>query len=231
MKYCSKRHVNPDDAVFCNECGEKLGNHAAGKTKKCSECSADNPVNAEFCHHCGSSLTAKKPKIKQPLEREETETISESTEIQEKAYCADSLNVVKEITESINASFRENYHLTEILLGKINMWICTIASVSALYRFINHCTSDDGSGWGLVDLIIIISYAGLCYRKRNWTNVWILACTIRLIGYIVLVSVIDKDLLDVMFDRATVGTLIMFFELICVPVAFYHIYKKRDLLF
>lgn len=232
MKYCSKKHTNPDDAVFCNECGEKLGIQTTEKTKKCPNCSADNPADAEFCHHCGTSLTVKKPETNQSLKKEETETIHESINEQETSCSTNSDNVIKEIVQSINESFRVNYNITEILLGKICMWICTIVTVFALYRFINHCISDDGSGWGLVNLIIIISYIGLCYRKKFWTKAWALAYAIRLIGYIdLLASAIGEDLLEAMFDLYPVGTLEMFFELICVPIAIYRIYKQRDLLF
>lgn len=56
MKYCNKHHENPDDAVFCNECGEKLFvSHK--ETKKCPNCNTENPIDAEFCHECGKRLS------------------------------------------------------------------------------------------------------------------------------------------------------------------------------
>lgn len=59
MKYCSKHHANPDDALFCNECGEKLVK-ATLNTTKCQVCNAENPQDAEYCHACGHSF-AKRP--------------------------------------------------------------------------------------------------------------------------------------------------------------------------
>ena len=55
MKYCSKHHANPDDAIFCNECGERLFvSHK--ETKKCPTCNAENPIDAEYCHQCGKRI-------------------------------------------------------------------------------------------------------------------------------------------------------------------------------
>lgn len=56
MKYCSKHHANPDDAIFCNECGEKLF-VSQKETKKCPNCNTENPIDAEFCHECGRRLS------------------------------------------------------------------------------------------------------------------------------------------------------------------------------
>lgn len=56
MKYCSKHHANPDDAIFCNECREKLF-VSQKETKKCPTCNAENPIDAEFCHECGKRLS------------------------------------------------------------------------------------------------------------------------------------------------------------------------------
>lgn len=53
--YCSKHHPNPDDAIFCKECGEKLVKPRPG-TKTCPACHAENPKDAKFCHACGHSL-------------------------------------------------------------------------------------------------------------------------------------------------------------------------------
>lgn len=53
MKYCSKHHENPNDAIFCAECGEKLKGPQLSKSKKCPKCAANNPQDAEFCHYCG----------------------------------------------------------------------------------------------------------------------------------------------------------------------------------
>lgn len=56
MKYCSKHHKNPDDAVFCNECGERL-TRVTNTNHICPKCGASNPTDAKFCHSCGCSFT------------------------------------------------------------------------------------------------------------------------------------------------------------------------------
>ncbi len=63
MKTCSKSHSNPDDALFCNVCGEKLPTAAKKSHKVCPKCKADNPLDAQFCQNCGADLTpTPKPK-------------------------------------------------------------------------------------------------------------------------------------------------------------------------
>ena len=47
---CSKcNHVNPDNAKFCMECGEKLEN-------VCPKCGAKPPSEAKFCMECGTKI-------------------------------------------------------------------------------------------------------------------------------------------------------------------------------
>lgn len=69
MKYCSKNHQNPDDALFCNECGEKLLNIAT--SNKCPKCGSSNPKDAVFCHNCGNEL--KETEKKKTYRTKETE--------------------------------------------------------------------------------------------------------------------------------------------------------------
>lgn len=69
MKYCSRNHQNPDDAIFCNECGEKLLNKAT--SNKCPKCGSSNPKDAVFCHNCGSELKEKEKK--EAIRTKETE--------------------------------------------------------------------------------------------------------------------------------------------------------------
>lgn len=61
MKYCSRNHQNPDDAIFCNECGEKLLNKAT--SNKCPKCGSSNPKEAVFCHNCGYKLEEKEKTV------------------------------------------------------------------------------------------------------------------------------------------------------------------------
>lgn len=69
MKYCSRNHQNPDDAIFCNECGEKLLNKST--SNKCPKCGSSNPKDAVFCHNCGSELKEKEKK--EAIRTKETE--------------------------------------------------------------------------------------------------------------------------------------------------------------
>ncbi|MBO5026485.1 MAG: zinc ribbon domain-containing protein [Bacteroidaceae bacterium] len=64
MKYCSNHHANPDDALFCHECGGKLTQTSTPENKKCPKCNAENPSDAGFCHNCGWKLLNFKPQPK-----------------------------------------------------------------------------------------------------------------------------------------------------------------------
>jgi class 3 adenylate cyclase len=56
---CSRcQHANPDDALFCDECGARL---EAG----CPGCSEPNRAGAKFCRKCGQPLAAS-PKLDPP---------------------------------------------------------------------------------------------------------------------------------------------------------------------
>ena len=56
MKYCpkNKNHKNPNEAVFCCECGSRLVEIADFKT--CIKCGSSNPCEAMFCIECGTKL-------------------------------------------------------------------------------------------------------------------------------------------------------------------------------
>lgn len=53
MKYCSKHHSNPDNAIFCAECGERI-KEQVNDNWVCSNCQTKNPFDAKFCHECGT---------------------------------------------------------------------------------------------------------------------------------------------------------------------------------
>lgn len=59
MKYCSKYHANPDDAVFCQECGENITSIKQDH-KDCPQCGIKNPLEAKFCFQCGCKLYPEK---------------------------------------------------------------------------------------------------------------------------------------------------------------------------
>lgn len=46
--------TNPDDARFCQKCGEKLGS----QENCCASCGAKNALGATFCKSCGAKLAA-----------------------------------------------------------------------------------------------------------------------------------------------------------------------------
>ena len=56
MKYCSKLHENPDDAIFCNECGERL-TRVTNTNHICPKCGVSNPTDAKYCNECGYQLS------------------------------------------------------------------------------------------------------------------------------------------------------------------------------
>jgi class 3 adenylate cyclase len=49
MKCTSCQFENPEDAIFCNECGKKL-------EFACPECGKANPPGSKFCNRCGNQL-------------------------------------------------------------------------------------------------------------------------------------------------------------------------------
>ncbi|MBW1768606.1 MAG: AAA family ATPase, partial [Deltaproteobacteria bacterium] len=50
MKCPKCQHENPDDAIFCNKCGNKL-------ELACSKCGKTNPPGSKFCNKCGENLS------------------------------------------------------------------------------------------------------------------------------------------------------------------------------
>lgn len=63
---CSNcQHPNPENAKFCNNCGQPL---ASG----CSSCGAENPAGAKFCNQCGNNLLATETPSSQPPKSAET---------------------------------------------------------------------------------------------------------------------------------------------------------------
>ncbi|NVM26305.1 MAG: zinc ribbon domain-containing protein [Desulfobacterales bacterium] len=50
MKCPNCQHENPEDSIFCNECGKKL-------ELVCPECGKANQPGSKFCNKCGQDLT------------------------------------------------------------------------------------------------------------------------------------------------------------------------------
>lgn len=59
MKYCpqNKNHKNPNNAIYCSECGSKLiEQETITNNKICTNCHHKNPNNAIYCSECGNKL-------------------------------------------------------------------------------------------------------------------------------------------------------------------------------
>lgn len=58
MKYCpnNRKHVNPNEAIFCSECGAKLIEDEIDKINVCPKCHNENPNDAIYCSICGYKL-------------------------------------------------------------------------------------------------------------------------------------------------------------------------------
>ena len=51
MIECSKcQHQNPNDAIFCNRCGQKM-------EIECDKCRKANPPGSKFCNQCGNPFS------------------------------------------------------------------------------------------------------------------------------------------------------------------------------
>ncbi len=55
-KFCSTE--SPDDALFCEACGQKLESPAADAvpTVACPACGTANPPDSAFCEECGGAI-------------------------------------------------------------------------------------------------------------------------------------------------------------------------------
>lgn len=77
MKYCSKHHSNPDNAIFCSECGERI-KEQVNDNWVCSNCQTKNPFEAKFCHECG---TPKQTVLPLPIRNKHKVNITSDDEI------------------------------------------------------------------------------------------------------------------------------------------------------
>lgn len=211
MKYCSKNHKNPDDALFCNECGEKLLSIAT--SNKCSS----NPKDAVFCHNCGTSLE-KQTNISAIKQKDKPKVDNHTDHTNKYVYHNDGF------IKSLIIDFVEEYKKTSDYIGKLAMLAASILAVLSLYRFIN-CWIND-SGWLLLFLSIDISFLGLCYRKKTATIVWLFSTAI--LNMWNLYTIIEIESIFGLIPNDV--TLLEFFwwtDFICSAIAGYNIYKKR----
>ena len=224
MKYCSKHHENPDDAVFCNECGERL-TRVTNANHICPKCGASNPTNAKFCHSCGRSLIVipeqepmSKPKVEIAHDDKHAETFTHSSRDR---------NIFVSLISELNESFVSNYRYTEnFLLGKIGMWACSIMSVISLYGFINCCINE--SGWGLLHLSIILSYIGICYKKKLGAIAWTISFVIKMISQMIfLFPIISNDCFGDFVERYPQSAIFILIDWIGFIIVIRQLYERR----
>lgn len=223
MRYCSKHHANPDDAVFCNECGERL-TRVTNANHICPKCGASNPTDAKFCHNCGMSFTCSPTQKSTPIlgvERGQKLTTTFT-------HSSGNSNTIFSIISKINKSFVYNYRYTEdYLLGKIGMLACTILTVFSLYGFINCCIN--GNGLGFLHLTIIISYIGICYQKSLGAIAWTISCIILIINQICfLADIISQDLLGSLMEEFPISCTKIALGWICFIISAHCMLKERD---
>ncbi len=225
MKYCSKLHENPDDAVFCNECGERL-TRVTDANHICPKCGVSNPTDAKFCHSCGRSLIVipeqepmSKPKVEIAHDDKHAETFTHSSRDR---------NIFVSLISELNESFVSNYRYTEnFLLGKIGMWACSIMSVISLYGFINCCINE--SGWGLLHLSIILSYIGICYKKKVGAIAWTVSFIIQIINQVIFMfQIISNDWFSDFIEHYPQSAIIILVDWIGFIIVVQRFYEKRN---
>lgn len=170
MKYCSNHHANPDDALFCHECGGKLIQTPTLEKKKCPKCNAENPLNAKFCHDCGFRLS--------------------NPELQPKPNPDPTPAPEPKPDEGIG--FFTYYRLTQSFLGKACMSFLTITALVALYSivFALGCGLLGGYKGDWIFLLICAASSIIGYwmiikdRSKNGLFIWRFANPLEILGLI-----------------------------------------------
>ena len=120
MKCPTCHHYNPQDALFCMNCGRKL-------ERKCLYCGAELPENALFCMRCGKKLVPKDPpaddaqqKIVLDAERRQLTImfcdLVDSTTLSEKLDPEDLREVIRRYQETCNkVILRFDGHIAQYL--------------------------------------------------------------------------------------------------------------------
>lgn len=225
MKYCSKHHKNPDDAVFCNECGERL-TRVTNANHICPKCGASNPTDAKFCHSCGRSLIVIPEQ--EPMSKPEVEIAHDDKHTETFTHSSRDRNIFVSLISELNESFVSNYRYMEnFLLGKIGMWACSIMSVISLYGFINCCINE--SGWGLLHLSIILSYIGICYKKKVGAIAWTVSFIIQIINQVIFMfQIISNDWFSDFIEHYPQSAIIILVDWIGFIIVVQRFYEKRN---
>lgn len=176
MKYCSKNHSNPDDAVFCAECGEKLVEHRADNEMVCSKCGTKNPKDALFCNECGADLN-----------KEET-TSTQSTQSTTSSSSSNSSTGNYSSQSTFFLNLRARYRIAEFDLGKAFVWSLLATVVSSVYSivFTFYYLVEYGDYVCLVMLLFsvlaILSFNGVLNYSKDWLTVWRIILPLEAIG-------------------------------------------------
>ena len=168
MKYCSKNHSNPDDAVFCAECGEKLVEHRADNEMVCSECGAKNPKDALFCNECGADLNKEETTSTQSTQ---STTSSSSSNFSTGNYSSQS---------SFFQNLRARFKIAEFDLGKAFVWSLLATAVSSVYSIVftfYYLVEYGGYEWDWLALLLfsvlaILSFNGVLNFSKGWLKAW-----------------------------------------------------------
>lgn len=168
MKYCSKNHSNPDDAVFCAECGERLVQHHADNEKVCLECGAKNPKGASFCKECGAVLNMKETTS---IKSTRSSTSSSSSKSSTGNYSSQS---------DFFLHLKVRFRIAEFDLGKTFVWTLLATVVSSVYSIIfafYYLVEYGGYEWDWLALLLfsaltILSFDGVLNFSKGWLITW-----------------------------------------------------------
>lgn len=120
MKCPTCHHNNPQDALFCMNCGRKL-------ERKCLHCGAELPENALFCMRCGKKLVPKDPPADDPQQKIDFDAerrqltimfcdLVDSTTLSEKLDPEDLREVIRRYQETCNkVILRFDGHIAQYL--------------------------------------------------------------------------------------------------------------------
>lgn len=175
MKYCSQHHNNPDDAVYCSECGEKL---PAKNENVCSICNAPNPKEAEYCHSCGKSLKKTTPNREQKTSNTTTKKINQQSNTHSG-------------NQRSNISFKTYYKIAEIALGKTCMLAFAAIIAASVYaitigdNYLIEFGGYEGDCYALITfslIAILCTFNVIKTLKRIWVIVWKIVVPLELLA-------------------------------------------------
>lgn len=125
-----------DNALFCHECGAKVGTYPADEVEEqvrtCSSCGAELNPGVKFCSQCGASVSGDPaPETSASPSGIDTQQIR---------------NSAKQMTENITAKVKANPKLYGIIAAVVVVIIVLIIVISSLTGSDSPSTSGSGSG-------------------------------------------------------------------------------------